>query len=81
MPNIEISGMSFTQSVEIPLTQKDTCTLAGQLQTHNGTGGGAVNLSWRHIYSHKSWSEVEVAAGKCNNCIVLVIQGVVNVII
>lgn len=65
MPNVEISGMNFNQSVELPLTQKDTCTLAGQLQTRNGTGGGGINLSWRHIFSHKSWGEVEVFAG-CN---------------
>lgn len=38
IPNIEISSMSFSQSVEFPLTQKDTCTLSGQLQTSNGTG-------------------------------------------
>lgn len=55
--------MQFSQSVDFPLTQKNTCTLAGQLQAQNGTGSGAVNLSWKHIYSHKSWAEVEVAAG------------------
>ncbi|KAJ8920873.1 hypothetical protein NQ315_015666 [Exocentrus adspersus] len=63
MPNIEVSSMQFTQSVDFPLTQKDTCTLSGQLQTQNGTGGGGVNLSWRHIFSHKSWTEVELTAG------------------
>lgn len=55
--------MSFNQSVEFPLTQTDTCTLSGQLQTKNGTGAGGINLGWRHIFSHKSWAEVEVAAG------------------
>lgn len=63
LPNIEISGMSFNQSVEFPLTQTDTCTLSGQLQTQNGTGAGGINVSWRHIFSHKSWVEVEAAAG------------------
>ncbi|KAF5290925.1 hypothetical protein FQA39_LY14531 [Lamprigera yunnana] len=63
IPSIEISGMNFSQSVELPLTQKDTCTLAGQLQTRNGTGGGGINLSWRRIFSHKSWGEVEMLAG------------------
>lgn len=58
--------MSFNQSVEFPLTQKDTCTLSGQLHTQNGTGGGGINVSWRHIYSHKSWGEVELVAGKLN---------------
>lgn len=63
LPNVEIAGMSFNQSVEFPLTQTDTCTLSGQLQTQNGTGAGGVNVSWRHIFSHKSWVEVEAAAG------------------
>lgn len=63
LPSVEISGMNFNQSVELPLTQKDTCTLAGQLQTHNGTGSGGINVSWRHIFSHKSWGEVEMLAG------------------
>ncbi|XP_056647859.1 dnaJ homolog subfamily C member 11 [Diorhabda sublineata] len=62
-PNIEISSMQFNQSVDFPLTQKDTCTLSGQLQAKNGTGGGGINLSWRHIFSHKSWAEVEMTAG------------------
>lgn len=43
IPNIEISSMSFSQSVEFPLTQKDTCTLSGQLQTANGTGNTSTN--------------------------------------
>ncbi|CAH1955822.1 unnamed protein product [Acanthoscelides obtectus] len=63
IPNIEVSSMQFSQSVDFPLTQKDTCTLSGQLQTQNGTGAGGINLSWRHIFSHKSWAEVEMCAG------------------
>lgn len=59
----EISSMQFSQAVDFPLTQKDTCTLSGQLQTQNGTGGGGVNLSWRHLFSHKSWAELEVSSG------------------
>lgn len=55
--------MQFTQSVDFPLTQKNTCTLSGQLQTQNGTGTGGINLSWRHIFSHKSWAEMEFTAG------------------
>lgn len=53
--------MTFNQSVEFPLTQTDTCTLSGQLHTQNGTGGGDINVSWRHIFSHRSW--VEISAG------------------
>ncbi|XP_076270710.1 dnaJ homolog subfamily C member 11 isoform X2 [Rhynchophorus ferrugineus] len=63
LPAIEVSSMQFSQSVDFPLTQKDTCTLSGQLHTQNGTGGGGVNLSWKHLYSHKGWAEVEMTAG------------------
>ncbi|XP_044751000.1 dnaJ homolog subfamily C member 11 [Coccinella septempunctata] len=63
LPNIEVSLMQFSQSIDFPLTQKDTCTLSGQLHTQNGTGGGGINCSWRHIFSHRSWAEVEVTAG------------------
>ncbi|CAH1183672.1 unnamed protein product [Phaedon cochleariae] len=63
IPNIEVSSMQFSQSVDFPLTQKDNCTLSGQLQTQNGTGQGGVNLGWRHIFSHKSWAEMELTAG------------------
>ncbi|XP_065163838.1 dnaJ homolog subfamily C member 11 [Atheta coriaria] len=63
LPNIEVSGMTFNQSVEFPLTQKDTCTMSGSLHTQNGNGNGDVSFSWRHIYSHKSWIETEFAAG------------------
>ncbi|KAL3280890.1 hypothetical protein HHI36_004117 [Cryptolaemus montrouzieri] len=63
LPNIEVSSMQFSQSIDFPLTQKDTCTLSGQLQTQNGIGGGGINCSWRHIFSHRSWAEVEMTAG------------------
>lgn len=57
--------MQFTQSVDFPLTQKDTCTLSGQLaHSQNGTGTGTVNLSWRHVYSHVGWTEIEIGTGK-----------------
>lgn len=37
-PKIEVSGMSFAQSIEAPVTVKDTVTMSGNLSTHNGTG-------------------------------------------
>ncbi|XP_060518875.1 dnaJ homolog subfamily C member 11 isoform X2 [Cylas formicarius] len=63
LPNIEVSSMQFTQSVDFPLTRSNTCTLSGELHAQNGVGGGGVNLSWRHLFSHKSWAEVEMAVG------------------
>lgn len=37
-PSIEVSGMSISQSIEAPLTLRDTLTLNGNLSTQNGNG-------------------------------------------
>lgn len=38
LPSIEVSGMSFVQSIEAPVTTRDTLIMSGNLSTHNGTG-------------------------------------------
>lgn len=38
LPSIEVSGMSFVQSIEAPVTTRDTIIMSGNLSTHNGTG-------------------------------------------
>ncbi|KYN27745.1 PREDICTED: dnaJ homolog subfamily C member 11 isoform X1 [Trachymyrmex cornetzi] len=60
---IEVSGMSFAQSIEAPLTLRDTVTMSGQLGTQNGTGSGSINVSAKRLVSSKGWVEVEVGAG------------------
>ncbi|KYN37704.1 DnaJ like protein subfamily C member 11 [Trachymyrmex septentrionalis] len=60
---IEVSGMSFAQSIEAPLTLRDTVTMSGQLGTQNGTGSGSINVSAKRLISSKGWIEVEVGAG------------------
>ncbi|XP_028049704.1 dnaJ homolog subfamily C member 11 isoform X2 [Monomorium pharaonis] len=60
---IEVSGMSFAQSIEAPLTLRDTVTMSGQLGTQNGTGSGSINISAKRLISSKGWVEVEVGAG------------------
>lgn len=60
---IEVSGMSFSQSIEAPLTLRDTITLYGQLGTQNGTGSGTINVSARRLVSSKGWVELDVGAG------------------
>ncbi|XP_046423389.1 dnaJ homolog subfamily C member 11 isoform X1 [Neodiprion pinetum] len=62
-PTIEVSGMSFSQSIEAPLTLRDTVTMSGQLGTQNGTGTGSVNVSARRLISSKGWLELDVGAG------------------
>ncbi|XP_059924579.1 dnaJ homolog subfamily C member 11-like [Gadus macrocephalus] len=63
LPHVEINKMHISQSIEAPLTNKDTAVLSGSLSTHNGTGGGNINVVVRRVTSAKGWGEVEVGAG------------------
>lgn len=63
LPNVEISTMHITQSVECPLTTKETLTLSGQLSSYNGKGQGNVTASIRKIFNHKTWGEADLTLG------------------
>lgn len=62
-PEIQIRGMSFSQSIEAPLTTKNTAILSGCLEHTNGDGSGSVNCSLRRVFSHKGWGEMELGTG------------------
>ncbi|XP_057702099.1 dnaJ homolog subfamily C member 11 [Corythoichthys intestinalis] len=62
-PHLEINKMHISQSIEAPLTNTDTAVLSGSLSTHNGTGGGNINMTVRRVTSAKGWGEVEFGAG------------------
>ncbi|KAG5835476.1 hypothetical protein ANANG_G00244400 [Anguilla anguilla] len=62
-PQIEINRMHISQSIEAPLTTADTAVLSGSLSTHNGNGGGSINLTLRRVISAKGWGELELGAG------------------
>uniref|UniRef100_A0A7N6BLQ6 DnaJ homolog subfamily C member 11 n=1 Tax=Anabas testudineus TaxID=64144 RepID=A0A7N6BLQ6_ANATE len=62
-PHIEINKMHISQSIEAPLTNSDTAVLSGSLSTHNGNGGGNINVTVRRVTSAKGWGEVEFGAG------------------
>jgi len=62
MPTVEISEMSVTQSVECPLTVKDTATVGGHLSMRNGNGVGSLSLALKRVLSHTAWAEVILAA-------------------
>uniref|UniRef100_A0A672JFA7 DnaJ homolog subfamily C member 11 n=1 Tax=Salarias fasciatus TaxID=181472 RepID=A0A672JFA7_SALFA len=63
VPHVEINRMHISQSIEAPLTTKDTAILSGSLSTHNGNGGGTINLALRRVTSAKGWGEIELGAG------------------
>ncbi|XP_071191591.1 LOW QUALITY PROTEIN: dnaJ homolog subfamily C member 11 [Salvelinus alpinus] len=62
-PHIEITRMHISQSIEAPLTNSDTAMLSGSLSTHNGNGGGNINMTVRRVTSAKGWGELEFGAG------------------
>ncbi|CAH2034852.1 unnamed protein product, partial [Iphiclides podalirius] len=63
IPNIEVSGMTIQQSIDAPVTLRNTMTLSGNISTQNGIGSGSVNVSNRHLSSEKGWAEVECGIG------------------
>uniref|UniRef100_A0A6A7FM57 DnaJ-like protein subfamily C member 11 n=2 Tax=Hirondellea gigas TaxID=1518452 RepID=A0A6A7FM57_9CRUS len=68
LPHIEISGMSLNQSIEAPLTSKDTAILSGQLSSHNGRGNGTLSCALRRVLSERGWAEVELGTGAGLSC-------------
>lgn len=61
-PTVEVSGMSICQSIECPITTRDTVTMSGNLNTQNGNGAGNFYISGRRLVN-KGWVEVDLAAG------------------
>jgi len=62
-PQFEISSMSISQSIDLPLTAKDTASLGGNIQSQNGTGTGTLTGSFRRVTSSNGWGEVECTVG------------------
>nr|XP_049699859.1 dnaJ homolog subfamily C member 11 isoform X2 [Helicoverpa armigera] len=63
IPNIEVSGMTIQQSIDAPVTLRNTMTLSGNISTQNGIGTGSVNICNRNLSSEKGWTEVEFGIG------------------
>ena len=61
--SIQVSGMTFSQSIEAPLTTKDTLIMYGQLSVQNGTGSGTVNVAAKRLISPKGWVEADIGVG------------------
>lgn len=68
LPSFEVSKISLSQSIEAPLSSKDTCTLRGNVNTSNGTGGGSVACSLKRVKSDSCWYEGEAEVGSGLNC-------------
>ncbi|XP_055694542.1 dnaJ homolog subfamily C member 11 isoform X2 [Lutzomyia longipalpis] len=62
IPSVEVSGISMTQSIDAPLTLRDTVTLSGSLSSQKGIGNGAFTVSGRRLLN-KGWVAVDLTAG------------------
>jgi len=63
LSQIEISGMTMHQSIEVPMTSANVATLSGNLNVSNGQGSGRFTLSGRRVLSSRGWVELDVGAG------------------
>ena len=64
LPSIEVSQITFGQTIEAPLTNTDNLTLSGNVSTQNGRGSGSVGCTLRRVSSEKSWHEVSTSVGE-----------------
>lgn len=48
----------MAQSIDFPITGKDTVTLTGGLQTEDNRGSGSVDVSLRRVLSGSSYLDV-----------------------
>lgn len=71
MPRIEVSSMSISQSIEAPLTRRDTLTLSGNLMSSNGNGSGGFVVCGRRLLN-KGWLQLDVGAG---NGLLMAVKG------
>lgn len=39
-PNVEVSGMSISQSIEAPITTRDTVSMSGSMSSQHGNAQG-----------------------------------------
>ncbi|CAG9558842.1 unnamed protein product [Danaus chrysippus] len=63
IPSVEVSGMTIQQSIDAPVTLRNTVTLSGNISTQNGIGTGSLTVSNRHLSSERGWTELECGIG------------------
>ncbi|KAI1309440.1 DnaJ -like protein subfamily C member 11 [Halotydeus destructor] len=64
LPSIEMSSLSISQSIDMPLTQSNTLVLSGSIASENGRGQGNFVTTLRHVVSAKTWLELQLAVGQ-----------------
>lgn len=46
-PNVEVSGMSISQSIEAPITTRDTVSMSGSMSSQHGNAQGRLIDQWQ----------------------------------
>jgi len=63
LPTLEITEISFAQTIEAPLTLTDKFVIAGNVSTHNGKGSGSIGCTLKRVTSEKSSHEFDCSIG------------------
>ncbi len=63
IPNLEVTEISFGQSINCPLTNRDNVVVSGSVSTVNGNGNGSVAAAWRRVCSSWNWFELDAGIG------------------
>ncbi|XP_031640868.1 dnaJ homolog subfamily C member 11 [Contarinia nasturtii] len=61
-PNIEVQGISISQSIDAPITTRDTVSMSGSLSSQNGNAQGGFLISGRRLVN-QGWFELVAGAG------------------
>lgn len=54
--------MSISQSIDAPITTRDTISMSGSLSSQNGNASGGFLISGRRLVN-KGWFELDLGAG------------------
>ena len=68
LPSLEITEISFAQSIEAPLSNTEKCVITGNVNTHNGQGSGSVGCTLKRVTSEKSSHEIDFSIGSGPRC-------------
>ncbi|OXA50582.1 dnaJ homolog subfamily C member 11 [Folsomia candida] len=59
-PYIELTGFHFAQSIEAPITLRDTIIMSGSVSAENGRGRGNIAAGVRRTFGNRTSAEFEV---------------------
>ena len=70
-PVLEVTEISFGQTIDAPLTVTEKLTLSGEVSSHNGRGDGSITCLIKRVTSDSSSHELHASIGKIHILFVL----------